>query len=106
MTNREPLPRDIPAAIAVLRADGELWEALQTDIACMGWRQIDTAPRDREALFWVVPKPPEDTYVDSAGHPIVVTFTPYLFKGHYGSWSSLSKATHWMPLPTSPICDH
>ena len=30
VTPHEPLPRDIPAAIGVLRSDGELWEALRT----------------------------------------------------------------------------
>lgn len=66
------------------------------------WRPIDTAPRSEKAIFWIVPKLPEEAFVNSQGHPIFSTYTPQLHVGIYGSWSSLSKATHWMPLPTPP----
>lgn len=67
------------------------------------WQPIETAPRDEEAFFWVVPKTPEEAYVNTAGDPIFGTFRPYLHRGKFKSWSSLSKATHWMPLPDPPV---
>lgn len=67
-----------------------------------GWQPIATAPKSGPALFWIVPKTAEESYVNSSGDPIVAQFEPYLYHGNYGWWSSLSKATHWMSLPEAP----
>ena len=66
------------------------------------WQPIATAPKGADLLFWIVPKTAEETYVDSSGRPIVGGFAPYLHFGPFGSWSSLSKATHWHLLPATP----
>lgn len=69
------------------------------------WHPIDTLHVDsanRELFFWIVPKTPEETYVDSAGKPIVATHAPYLHRGKYHTWGALSKATHWMLPPDPP----
>lgn len=63
------------------------------------WQPIDTAPRNVDAIFWIVPKTPDESYVDTSGTPIVAKFTPFAKQTRYGWWTSLSKATHWMPLP-------
>ena len=69
----------------------------------MSWQPIETAPKDGDALFWVVPKTADETYLDSNNKPIVTNHEPYLHMGRRGSWSSLSKATHWRPLPAPPV---
>lgn len=69
---------------------------------CCKWREIETAPRDCVALFWVVPKEPAESYCDTSGKPIVAKFEPYLHRGRFGTWSALSKATHWMPAREIP----
>jgi hypothetical protein len=84
------------------KAQAEILEARQ-EAAPQDWQPIESAPRRTEALFWLVPKSPEEAYHDSCGQPIVATFPPYIVKGEYGRWSSLSKATHWMPLPKPPV---
>lgn len=66
------------------------------------WRPIETAPRDEEVFFWLVPKRPEEAYLDTSGNPIVSGHRPYLHRGRVNSWPALSKATHWMPLPPAP----
>ena len=66
------------------------------------WQPIETAPRSTIALFWIVPKAAHESYVDTSGKPIVGDFEPYMSKCAYGWWSSLSKATHWHPLPGPP----
>lgn len=73
-------------------------------MAAQDWQPIATAPKDytKEALFWIVPKTPEESYVNTSGDSIFGDFKPYLHMGSYGSWSSLSKATHWMQLPDPP----
>jgi len=68
----------------------------------MNWEPIETAPRDVDALFWVVPKTADETYLDSSDNQIFSGGIPYLHRGKYGNWSSLSKATHWMKLPEPP----
>lgn len=68
----------------------------------MTWQPIETAPRDADLLFWVVSKSAEEAYVDSSGKPIVSHAPPRLHRGRFGSWSALSKATHWRPLPEPP----
>lgn len=72
------------------------------------WRPIETAPRDVPALFRIVSKDPDECYLDTDGRPITNCATPRIELTHYGRWSSLSKATHWMPAPTFPLktnCD-
>ena len=66
------------------------------------WRAIESAPKDREVFFWCVPKTPDEAYMDTSGNSIFSIHEPFLHRGHFGSWSSLSKATHWMPLPSAP----
>lgn len=67
------------------------------------WQDITTAPRDGTALFWIVPKTAEESYCDTDGKPIVGVFRAYLKMGSYNCWGALSKATHWMPLPSPPV---
>ena len=66
------------------------------------WQKIETAPKGQVALFWVVSKSPEESYVDTSGNPIFGEHEPEIRCCKYGQWSSLSKATHWMPLPPAP----
>lgn len=69
----------------------------------MNWQPIDTAPRYGMALFWVVPKTADEAYCDTSGNPITYTDpSGWVFMGRYRTWSAMSKATHWMPLPTRP----
>ena len=76
--------------------------AAETDAGLNGWRSIDTVPAG-EHLFWVVPKSAGEGYTDTNGNPILLTHAPYIHFGHHGTWSCLSKATHWMPAPVSPL---
>jgi hypothetical protein len=58
------------------------------------------------ALFRVVPKTAEETYVDTSGNPIVGRGAPRMVIGRYGCcWSSLEKATHWLSIPALPLSD-
>lgn len=67
------------------------------------WRPIETAPRDVDALFRVVSLTVDDPhFVDTTGNPIISKGEPTIMLTRYGRWSSLSKATHWMPLPAHP----
>lgn len=68
------------------------------------WQPIETAPKEGEALFWIRAGTIEDDvwYADTSGNPILANVPPRLHMGKYGSWSSLMKATHWMPLPSAP----
>jgi hypothetical protein len=67
------------------------------------WQPIETAPRDREVLFWIVPLSPEETYTDTSGNPIVSNAPPHLLLCRYGRWSSISKASHWADVPRAPV---
>ena len=71
-----------------------------------GWQPIETWKSGiqgiQDAFFWVVPKTPEESYTDTSGKPIFSTHAPYLYRGGYRCWGSLSEATHWMPLPAPP----
>ena len=78
---------------------------LRERIAEMEWRPISTAPKDvnAKAMFWVRPLTiQDDHFADTNGQPILFLHEPYIHMGGYGTWSSLSKATHWMPLPEPP----
>lgn len=67
------------------------------------WQPIETAPKDVEALFYVVSLTIDDPhFVDTSGNPILSSGKPRLMLTQYGRWSSLQKATHWMPLPEPP----
>ena len=66
------------------------------------WQPIATAPKGLEALFWVVPKQPSESFCDSSGKPICVEGSGRLLMGKFGQWSSLEKATNWQPPPSSP----
>jgi hypothetical protein len=66
------------------------------------WQPIETAPKEEDVWFWCVPKTAAEAFVDTSGHPIVGTHQPYLHRGKWNTWSSLTKATHWMPLPAPP----
>lgn len=66
------------------------------------WQPIETAPTEGKAIYWIVPLPAEETYRDSSGNPVVAKFEPYAAILLHRGWSSLSKATHWMPIPRTP----
>lgn len=66
------------------------------------WRPIATAPREEVAIFWVVEKDPKDLPTDTSGNRIFGGGPPRIHIGKHGTWCSLSKATHWMPLPAAP----
>ena len=80
-------------------------EAIQSAIQKrQAWQPIETAPRDGStAVFWIVPvQEHEARYADTSGNPMFGTHKPYMEMTVYGRWSSLSRATHWMPLPAPP----
>lgn len=54
------------------------------------------------ALFYIVPKTEDETYLDSNGRSILSKAAPRIEICSPGGWSSLSKATHWMLLPEPP----
>lgn len=66
------------------------------------WQKIETAPKDREVFFWIVPKTAEETYTDSSGKPILSDGPPYKEFCKHGHWSSLNKATLWHEVPADP----
>lgn len=88
---------DNPKALALLR---DLLAALEAQTP--QWQPIETAPREEEVFFWIVPKTAEESYTDTSGRSICSTAPPYLHRGKWKTWNSLSKATHWMPLPARP----
>lgn len=72
----------------------------------MKWRPIETAPKNAEGLFWIRPGTVEDGdwFCDTSGNPILALDTaPRIHMGKNRTWSSLMKATHWMPLPDAPL---
>ena len=54
-----------------------------------GWRPIESAPMNEPAEFW---PPLRNCYGEMEQR----------FRGKFGCWSSLYKATHWRPLPKPP----
>lgn len=70
------------------------------------WQPIETAPKNEECWFWIVPKNVDETYYDTSNRPILARFAPFAFVTKHGCWMSLAKATHWMPyykpLPPPP----
>jgi hypothetical protein len=72
-----------------------------------GWQPIETAPKDRDVFFWIVPN---EGYTDTSGNPIVSREPPRMLYGRYGRWGSLSKAKLWhegaTPPPEDAPCPH
>lgn len=64
-----------------------------------GWQPVDTAPKDRDVFFWIMPN---RGFSDTSGNPIVSSEPPRMFYGRYGRWSSLMKAALWHEGPTPP----
>lgn len=90
---------DDGALMMIVIARAALTRAAETD----DWQPISTPPDEKaKCLFWVVPLEAHEAYTSSNGKPIVANFLPHVHMGLYRSWSALSKATHWMPLPSSP----
>jgi len=83
-----------------LRAEVERLRASQQ------WQPIETAPRDGKAFFWIVPKTAEETFQDTSGNLILSKAPPHWELCYFRGWNSLSKATHWMPLPEPPAKDN
>jgi hypothetical protein len=92
---------------ACLAAEGELEPQRKSNgiglLDTQGWQPIETAPREDEVFFWIVPKIADETYVNTSGQAIISNAAPYLHRGKWKSWGSLSKPTHWMPLPAPPM---
>jgi hypothetical protein len=67
------------------------------------WHPIETAPKDVDAIFWCrMLEPGEPGYVDLDSGALFLGAEPFVFIGRFSTWSSLMKATHWMPLPEPP----
>lgn len=70
----------------------------------MKWQPIDTHPGYAStlvSLFWLEPLPPdEQPRFEKGDEPVNFTleYERRFHKGRYGSWSSLCRATHWLPL--------
>jgi hypothetical protein len=97
---------DCPLDVRVTMAHDVADAALRSMLASSpperseGWRPIETAPKDEEAFFWLIPKPPEECYTDTSGNPIVARDgRARRFFGKWGRWSSLEKAIAWYPAP-------
>jgi hypothetical protein len=60
----------------------------------MEWQPIETAPESQPCLFWL---DWADDVIEPNRSP-----TERLFMGKRRCWTSIYKATHWMPLPPSP----
>lgn len=60
------------------------------------WQPIESAPDDQIALFWVEP-------IAMAADSMFLNMKPQIFWGRNRCWSSLLRATHWMPLPAPPV---
>lgn len=68
------------------------------------WQPIETAPKNETALFWVRPGTVGDGryFSDTSGNPILGRGPAHIHIGKFATWSSLSIATHWMPMPPPP----
>jgi hypothetical protein len=71
------------------------------------WQPIETAPKDVVAMFWVRAGTLADGrwFANTSGEPIFGGGPPRIHVGKHATWSSLSVATHWMPLPDPPQSD-
>lgn len=63
-----------------------------------GWQALPKV----QALFYVVPKNADEAPVNTNGEPILGQGEPRIMICRPGCWSSLDKATHWLPLPAPP----
>jgi hypothetical protein len=67
------------------------------------WQSMDTAPHDREVLFWLRPKTADEAWHDSSGNPVLTEREPHIQRCKFKCWGSLWTATHWMePWKPSP----
>jgi len=69
------------------------------------WQPIETLSandHERELWFWCVAKTREEAFINTSGGSIFSTHRPFMHRGKFNTWCSLSKATHWMPLPDPP----
>ena len=82
---------DCRKMLALLR---EARAALSLGSAGPQWQPIETAPKDKHVIFWTVQEYEPPSFVK----PNLGS----LHFGKFGSWSSLERATHWMPLPDPP----
>jgi hypothetical protein len=99
MLCRLPAGYDLPAGTLLYASPST---AVRQE-AGSGWKPIESAPRDVNAIFWVVPKTAEEAYFNTSGDPIVSRMKPRMAAGiKYGQWSSLEKAILWAPLPAAP----
>lgn len=95
----EVIDGDLALTVKALRA----FKASQNEPSGDGWQPISRVPNgDEVRMFWVRPKRPEESYVNSSGQPVVSGGEPHIHIGKYLSWSSLSTATHWRPMPGPP----
>lgn len=71
---------------------------------CSAWLPVETAPKDSDVFFWVVPKVDGDegVFADTSGKPILSKGDGHRVEGKWGQWGCLYKPTHWMPLPLPP----
>lgn len=69
--------------------------AASPEAAEAGWQPIETAPKEREVFFWLVPKTEDESYTDTSGRAIVANCKPYWKFARYGGWSSTMKAVLW-----------
>jgi hypothetical protein len=72
------------------------------------WQPIETAPKDVVALFLVRAGTWADSkwFANTSGSPIFGGGPTRIHMGRYGTWSSLSVATHWAALPDPPsLCE-
>lgn len=69
------------------------------------WISVTERLPDKEERlwYWVVPKTAEEAYRDSSDNPIIAKFEPHRHEGKWGTWSGLSKPTHWVRLPAPPV---
>jgi hypothetical protein len=59
------------------------------------WQPIETAAPDQVGLFWL-------DWAPGCGGNYGMAQSNHIHYGKRGGWSSLFRATHWMPLPEPP----
>jgi Protein of unknown function (DUF551) len=93
LTGIERLPGLLSAALSSAAPARETWQPIET---------LPESRHNEQMLFWVIPKPPEECPRDTSGNSIFGGGQPHIEMIKFRCWSSLSKATHWMPLPSPP----
>jgi hypothetical protein len=66
------------------------------------WQPIETAPKDEEVFFWIVPKTADEMYMNTSGEPMAVSFKPYRKLCKRGGWAANAKAVLWHQAPSPP----